>query len=138
MIISRQKSGLRKSSRSHASTKFDKNSSSRSPAGGHPASLSFASYAQPWPLLGRRLGVAERLEAEVQVNDPAVIVAAEGRSVVVLWRRPIAVPVLAVISAELMPTVVAAALRTLISTVSLMSAVVATVGATVVPLVTMP
>jgi hypothetical protein len=100
------------------------------------------------------LGIAERLEAEVQVNDPAVIVAAEGRSIVVLWRRPIAVPVLAVIStvlmstvlisavlmstvlmsAVLMPPVVPATMRTLISTVSLMSAVVAT-G---VPLVTMP
>lgn len=77
------------------------------------------------------------LEAEVQVNDPAVIMAAEGRSVVVVVvsrRGPIAVPVLAVISAVLMPTVVPAAIRTLVTTVSLMFAVVATV----VPLVTMP
>ena len=117
-------------------------SCSLSTAGGPPASLSFPSYAQPWPPFGRRLGVAERLEAEVQVNDPAVIVAAEGRSVVVvvaLRRRPIAVPVLAVIpavliAAVLMPTVVPAAMRTLVSTVSLISAVVATV----VPLMTMP
>ncbi len=76
----------------------------------------------------------------MQVNDPAVIVAAEGRSGVVLRHRPIAVPVLAVISAfpisaVLMPTVVPAAVRRLVSAVPLMSAAVV---ATVVPLLTVP
>jgi hypothetical protein len=89
-----------------------------------------------WPLVGCRLN----LEAKVQINDPAVIVAAEGRSVVVLWHRPIIVPMLAVISAllisaVLMPTVVPAAVRTLVSAVALMTAAVV---AAVVPMVTVP